>query len=252
MIELLAGAVGGLIALAVEHTYLAIRDRQTRNKKLIISFPNNDRRITESIFTELSPGASIELMRSVLGTPNKTFQDLGRLSLTSGYNEDGAYHDVPEPEVPQGEEEPYTNSYLYVFKNAWVKVTSKDKETVDSLTVLTKDNSLSMDSLLLPEGIEEDARFGVTKVTKEWIMGCNYEFLLTRRDRSFAISHFFGSPLYRHYTFFGSPLFNEEREEKESSGNECSAEYFIGGIIEGVCISSEASNIYYIYDYELL
>src|SRR5688572_12153516 len=125
MENLLIGAAGGLIAgailLLVEYL---IRKREKRGEiaqQQVVKFANEERLITGSIFSYLGPRSSIELMKTELGPPNKKGRQL-----------EGLFPPYIEPECKPEE----STVYLYFFKNADVKIISKDDETIDSLTVI--------------------------------------------------------------------------------------------------------------------
>ena len=58
------GAMGGVIAIIVEHTYLHLREKSKEKQQRLISFSQSERIIDNSIFSYLRHGASIELMKS--------------------------------------------------------------------------------------------------------------------------------------------------------------------------------------------
>jgi hypothetical protein len=79
-----------------------------------------------------------------------------------------------------------THSYIYIFKNAHVKVTSKDNESIDSLTVTEADKSLSIGSLLTSEGSDSE-QLGELKVWQGLIDNVsNHRYVRTRFDAFFA------------------------------------------------------------------
>jgi hypothetical protein len=132
-----------------------------------------------------------------------------------------------------------------MFKNAFVKITSRDNESIDTLTVLPLEESFPMSSLLLPDDVtaEEFQDFKLTPQLVEWEW--NHTYISTLRDSAFAIEFRTGPPTRLHYVFFG---YGGSREEYETAG---SPTVFIGQKINGLCISS-SEEAYYIYDGELL
>jgi hypothetical protein len=241
LIGFLFSAMSGFGVWLIQQIILNRKEKKYNEQKKIVKFHNEERVIDESIFTALSPGASVELMRSVLGTPN-TISKYDSPIFTKSYW--SIEEDVNESDDETGETK--TNSFLYRFKNATVKLTSKDNENIDSLTVLVDDTSISFDGLIFPwSNDEQQEKFWKTKVTKEMVEECESEFIQTMRDRSFVLSLNVGSPLYRSYTYFGFVLDDEKDMVADNP------ESFIGGLITGVCISDQSKHCYYIYDYEL-
>jgi len=234
--NLLSGVVGGAIVLIFEYTYVYFTNKSSDKKQQIVTFPNERKIIDGSIFSSLSPGANLELMKSVLGSPNKIYQEEVRVF------EDSSIACLKPKKKPKP-----TNAYLYLFKNAQVKITSKDKETIDSLTVLTDDENISTEALMYPDETDENFKFGKTKVTREMLVDCRVEYIHGMRDNSFAISFFFPCPLYKNYTYFGTP-----DVDKNIDVIEYKPEDFIGGTIDGVCISFDDAEVYFIYDGELI
>jgi hypothetical protein len=143
------------------------------------------------------------------------------------------------------EREVKTHSYLYSLENAYIKVTSKDNESIDSLTVMGLDSSFSLEYLVLPDGIKA-GKYGERIITSELIEACNHSFIQTMRDVSFVLEYYTSAPHYLHYTFFGppDPGAHEYLETKDPN-------LFIGGTINGICVSASTEDIYYIYDSEM-
>jgi hypothetical protein len=84
------------------------------------------------------------------------------------------------------------------------------------------------------------------KVCKELIeIARNHTFISTRIDQSFAIELYIPNPLYQSYTFFGYVPEGAFEYHDTKDPN-----LFLGGIINGVCISNSHENAYYIYDME--
>jgi hypothetical protein len=109
-----------------------MQTKAAENKRLasekIIKHQHRDRVITDDIFIDLAPRKSIALMKELLGAPK-------------------IYSGVDFPIFSDDERQ--THSYLYVFSNGMVKVTSVNNETIDTLTVFG-DNSLSIEGLFFP------------------------------------------------------------------------------------------------------
>jgi len=181
--------------------------------------------VGDDIFHHLGPGNTIDLMKDMFGVANK-------------------YRRGDSPVFSEDEVE--THTYLYVFKNAYVKVTSKDNENIDSLTVLCTDDSISIEPYLaVPEEIA--GRLGEIMVSPVLIKSdCKHTFLQTRWDAIFALGIYTGNPLYLHYTFFG-PAHEASFEYRKSED----PNLFVGATINGICISESDESAYFIYLYEL-
>ncbi|MDQ3635746.1 MAG: hypothetical protein M3405_14735 [Acidobacteriota bacterium] len=169
------------ILLIARQIYLNWREKKKDKAKLLIKPLNSNRRIDSSIFEFLTPGNSIEAMRASLGVPNKKKQ------------EEGAVH---ESTVTAGK----TNSYLYLFENAWVKVTSKDDVSIDSLTVQSDEqkSKLNFGYFMVPFDFSEKTKWllGRAKLSEEVVNNCSLDILKGRHDFSFAVTFQTGNPVY--------------------------------------------------------
>lgn len=67
--SILTGAVGGLIVLIIQEVVGVVRKRNEKKNDKIIKPRNSNKIITDSVLYDLRPGANIELMRELLGTP---------------------------------------------------------------------------------------------------------------------------------------------------------------------------------------
>ena len=224
-ISVVSGFIGAFILWLIQQRYL---NKQAGSKeelsKRIVS-PNRERVIGSDIFTEVGSGRDVALMRAMLGVPNKTSKTDDALFIKKSVK---------------------TNSFLYFFKNANVKITSRDGMVIDSLTVLCHDKSLSLDYFLMD--FEDDSlRLGELRVSKEFVeYELRHDYLQARLDSSFALQLTTAAPHYLTFTYFGF-------------GGDGIAEYyktknpaaFIGETIDGICISEDKNLSFYIYDYEL-
>lgn len=222
--SLVGAVIGGFVVLAAEQVISSFKERRKTRQGRVVRHPNADKIVSESIYYDLSPGKTVQLMKEMLGVPTK-------------------YSRLDFPVF--SEDEADTHSYLYMFKNAFVKITSRDNESIDTLTVLPLEESFPMSSLLLPDDVTADKfrDFKVTPQLVEWEW--NHTYISTLRDSAFAIEFHTGPPTRLHYVFFG---YGGSREDYEKVG---SPKVFIGQKINGLCISS-SEDAYYIYDGELL
>lgn len=242
LITISCSVISGVGVWIANVIYYNHKEKQREEKQKIVTFPNEERTINKSIFTALAPGASLDLMKSVLGTPNKIFKDIGAVFVE--LKEDESNDFVKNT----NDNREGTNAYLYKFKNANVKITSKEKESIDSLTVIAFKNDIRLVDFMIP-GEDEDTedRLNEIKVTPYLFEHCKREFIKTRMDNCFALSFDTGSPFYATYTYFGSPDFDKDTDFETDNPNN-----FIGGTIDGICISSNIEDCYFIPHYELI
>ena len=232
LIALISSILSGVAVWIIQQAYTNRRDRRREEASRTIKSPNEERIVSEDIFWRLAPGRSVELMKQMLGVP-----DIFRRTdnpIFPNWGEELA--EFPDPVD--------THSYIYIFKNAHVKVTSKDNVSIDSLTVTEADKSISIGSLLLSEGAVSE-KLGELKVWRGLIDNVsNHRYVRTKLDAFFALEELTGPPLHQHVTFFGYSPNSDEYEELKDPIK------LIGGTIDGVCISGNQGDTYYIYEYE--
>jgi len=230
LIGLVSSVVTGLAVWIIQQMYSNRRERRREEASKTIKSPNEERMVSEDLFWRLAPGRSIELMKQMLGVP-----DIVRRTDTPIFPNWG---EVEEPESTD------TNSYIYIFKNAHVKITSKDNENIDSVTVTEADKSLSVDSLILSDGAGS-AKLGELKVWPGLIENVSHHrYIRTRLDAFFALEELTGPPMHQHITFFGYSQKSDAYEETKDP------KVLIGSPIDGVCISDDQGDTFYIYEYE--
>lgn len=220
VIAIASSAVGGILVWVIQQFYLNRRERKRENAQRRIRASHSDKVITDDIFMDLGPGKSIALMKEMLGAPHK-------------------FKRIENPVFSEGDTE--TNSYLYFFNNSIVKLTSKDNETIDTLTVFP-DERLSVEGLFFP-CTDRSYQFNKVKVCRELIN--EHTYISTIRDASFAVRYGVAAPHYLSFTYFGSV---EDLWAYRESNN---PDLLIGGVIEGVCVSQQGEDAFFIYDYEL-
>lgn len=217
----ISGTFGGLIVWGLQQWYLNRQENKKSDAEKIIRPKHLERIITESIISVLRPGSNIELMRELLGVP------------TAQSNSDWLIFK---------EEEKNTNSYLYIFKNAYVKITSEDNKTIDSFTIFPHDNSFKIDEFVFPCNTKSNA-LNEMKVCKDLIKSAtNHTFIHTTIDASFAIEIYIPNPLYQYYTYFGYGPDNSFKYHESKDPN-----LFIGGTVNGLCISNSEGDAHFIY-----
>jgi len=244
LIATIGGLVGGGLVLGIEQLIIYFKDRNKEKRQKLIAFPNPNRIIDEAIFDRLAPGRSVELMKAVLGTPDNTFVDAVPIFETYREEEEGlmVYEFKSEEDKAAFEENRLrTTAYIYDFENALVKITSKDKETINSLAVEVKDD-FSLDISDLPLWFEpEDElpyKLGWAKVAKELVDTSRPAYEFSRYDSIFVLSIYTAGPLYTHYSYFGYPDNGLEEVSAESP------ETFIGCTIRGVCLHRDEFDCY--------
>ena len=255
LITLSIGAAGGIIALVAEHIYLYFRDKRIRNRQRLITFPNTERIIDQTIFERLSPGHSIELMKAALGTPDKTYQDSEPIFQEYREEEEGlmVYEFESEEDKEKYEANKFkTTVYFYTLKNAQVKITSKNRETIDSLAVEVKEAILDVSDfpfgwVTSAEKDSGDLILGETKVTKELVESSRLEYLFSRFENIIILSVYTAAPLYTHYTYFGYPDYQGHLEVSKDM-----PETFVGGTITGICLHQDEYECYVIQGYDNL
>lgn len=223
LIALLSSIVGGVVVWIIQQIYLNRRENRRIASEKVIKHQHSDKIMTDDIFIDLAPRKSIALMRDLLGAPKK-------------------YSRVDFPVF--SEDERQTHSYLFSFSNGMVKVTSVDNETIDTLTVFA-DNTLSVDSLFFPCEAAS-YKFDEVKICAELIEESEVTtFLQTIRDSSFAVRYTVGPPITLSITCFGHSSKGWDYRESQN------AKVFIGETIEGVCVSQQGEDAFFIYDSEL-
>lgn len=246
--SIIAGIIGGAIVLTVEQIYLYLKEKRKDQQQRLITFPNIKRIIDSNIFDRLSPGRSVELMKTALGTPDKTYQDSDPIFTDYREEEESlmVYEFENEADRARYEENKFkTTVYFYDFENAQVKITSKDREVINSLAVEVKEGTLDASCLpfgwMTDEDEGENLILGQTKVTKELVGMSRSERVLSRYDNTFVLSVYTAAPLYTHYTYFGFP-----ESHKGTGTSKDNPESFVGSIITGVCIHRSEHDSYII------
>lgn len=227
LIAIVSTVVGGVIIWIIQQYYLNRRENRKSKAQRIVRPPNDERLITNDIFRNLCPGSSTAFMKELLGAPNK-------------------FSRVDSPVFVEITYEPSkTNSYLYLFGNANIKIASKDDEIIDSLTVISEDKSLTLHDLAIQTS-QNNLSLGELKVDRSLLEIIDHsEMITTRFDSSFAIEYNTAAPLHQCYTLFGfSNKYMEFAENHDPA-------VFLGAVINGICISYSVEESYFIHEYEL-
>lgn len=221
--NIIGGIVGGGIVVLTLQVYLNKKEKKKEDALNIVKSKTAQKRITDSILWDLKPGNSIAQMREILGTyTKKTNSDFTVFS----------------------EKEIKTNSYLYILNNAYLKITSRDDITIDTLTIFPFGIEFHLDSIANICD-ENENRFNIMKVCKKLIENADeHTYIGTRIDSSFAFKLYFPNPLYQYFTYFGYSENHFEYLESKDPNK------FLEGVINGICISNISEEVYFIYDQE--
>ncbi len=220
--ELLSGVISGFTAgftvLVLEQLYLLYKEKHHKEEQLVIKATPLNKIISQQVLNRLRPGTSIENMRSMLGAPVIT--------------ERCVYPLFSNQELKKF-------SYLYFFENADIKIISSDNEVIDSLTIMFKGQIVDgVGFALFPFQSLEKNNSNQLRLNKDFIDSVRKkEDIITRIDRSSALQVFVPNPLYAYYTAFVLGVEDESMD-------------FLNRSIEGVCISSNEDDVYYIYEME--
>jgi hypothetical protein len=217
-----SGIIGGLVVAAGQTVYSEWKEVRKQKRDRIVGSNSKGRVITSAMFWDLKPGTSLDMMREMLGAPSIVSK------LDSNVFNENDFE---------------TNSYLYFFKNSLVKITSKDKESISSLTLIPHDKSLELDILPTEERCGIINEMTVTPRLLE--LAHPKTHLSTIRVCVFAVYVRLGAPLYRAHTYFIEHWARHSADEEDFDYNQ-----LLGKKICGVCISNNDENVYYIYDIE--
>ncbi|AHJ97635.1 hypothetical protein Hsw_2040 [Hymenobacter swuensis DY53] len=241
--NILSGLIGGLLVWLLQQTYLNYRENKKKKetiaerakeleKQKTITLQNTDKVITGEAIWRLKPGSSVELMRHILGIPLK-YSD----------NEQSIF-DTFSDELVEASKKYY--SYLYLFKNANIKICTQDNMTIDAITICAINEPVTVPTLnyALDEEIGTD-NLAEAKVNQTLIDKCQkHEYISTRIDSSFALQLWIPNPIYLSYTYFGHApdVSIEYAESKDPS-------LFLDKEIWGLCLSNN-NDAFFIFDIE--
>lgn len=227
-LNIVGGAIGGIISGLLIYLVQAIHD--VRKRKMAdrdnrtIKALSSRKIIKDDILYSLRPGVNIEFMRQLLGAPTK--------------------HSNQDNPLFAEESTGITNSYLYILNNAYLKITSKDNVSIDSITIFPTDEQFRVHEWeYLCE--EKETRLNRITVGEKLIEIANsHTFISTMKDNVFAIETYIPNPYYNSYTFFGHAYRGHEYVDTNDIN------LLKGGTITGICIASDHDTAHYIYEYE--
>lgn len=219
--KIIFGAIlGGLFVYFLEA-------HRTKKQKKIIEDKTEFKIITADIVKKIMPGCTIEKMKSMLG-------------------EELIYRNEDFP-IFKDYDSNNTSSYIYVLKDVVLKITSKDKINIDSLTIKLKYKSkqkIDLSSIFLDVIKVILGKSLITNHILDLIQ--SHVDICTMKDKSAALQFNIPNPLYKSFSLFvmdGDKL-SEYYKSKD-------IKQLIGTRIMGVCISQMNQDAYYIYDNEL-
>jgi hypothetical protein len=186
-VDLFSGIVGGIIAgsilLFVEYIIRRREKRYEETEQHKVKFTNDERRITDSIFRYLGPHSSVELMKSEFGPPNKKLKETGGVFLQNKESNKETY------------------AYVYYFKNAQIKITSKNGDIIDSLTVEALDKDINFGNLFFNDPSKEQF-LNVQTLTPEMLEEAKVEEFLGCLDGYSAVQKSLDFPDFLYLTYF--------------------------------------------------
>lgn len=221
LINFISAIIGGLIVWIIQQAYL---NKKEKRKDTFVKIAQSEKIIDKGIIYSLRPGIDVDLVKETLGKPLKIFDE-----------DSPVFNEI----VRQ------TTSYLYSFKNANIKVTSKDNKEVDTITIFPNDQTFDFKNYASELNLNSH-KLNKARVNNELLSKSQHNFLAARHDYTFALNYAISNPLYIQITLFGSCEgdwhgYFETKDPK----------IFLNGVINGICISGYNEEAYYIYQYEL-
>ncbi len=208
MNEILIGILGAILGSVATHFLQQYTDKQNKQKKKIL---------TNEIITALSPEKNYKKAEELLGLPDKIFEDFS--------------------EIEKNNEEYKFESSLYFLTNAYLKITTIDKQSIHAISVLSYDNNLILP--FFDENIHQNS-LGKTKINQEMIDNKFVEVIhsFTVRESVIILKQNIGAPFYKTMSYFcdGSP--------SETIND------LLDRPISGFCLSN-FDDIFYIHNYDL-
>ncbi|HSD09310.1 hypothetical protein [Flavobacterium sp.] len=218
----ISAIIGGLIVWLIQQLY---QNKKERKNNELIKAHHIDKIIDKNMLNSLKPGTNLAVMFDVLGIPQKKF-----IKDELVYQED-----IIE-----------TNSYIYIFKNADIKITSKDNQTIDSVTLLANDKTFDISNFVSHLNLNSEV-LNKARVNNNLILDSKSTFIASRHDYSFAFNYSIGNPFSLDITLFGKSENGWHNYFDDKDPN-----LFLNGLITGICLSKYMSDeSFYIHQYEL-
>lgn len=225
VIAVLGSFIGGAMVLLVQE----ITHRRKEKKQIVAERTLKSRvsqiMIDTSILHELRPNANLGRMKELLGEPaRQTDEDYSIFT----------------------EEDRKTNSYFYSFRNAHVKITSQDNRKIDSLTVFPYDNTVEVELFQFIYNTDKVFYLNAIPIQKELLEFCHkYIFIDHPRCPQIALTTYIPRPYYMTFAFFGyAPKGDEYLKTNDPN---C----FIGGTLNGLCLSVDVDSVFSIFEHEI-
>lgn len=231
--SLISGTISGIVTGMIVGLYLYRYQKQKDlEEKQNISPHKFKKRVPGNILEYVQPGISLEKIKEYFGTPDYTSK-----SELAFFMKEQDFFD--------------TNSYLFNFQNASIKITSQDNLIVDTITIFSfgNMNGKANEIEVFLNLFEDDGRtiLGETKFSSATLENItNHWGNRTNREMMFACETYFGRfGNYLNYTYFST--FPNSFEEYEQTQDPKS---LIGSTIDGFCVSRISEFAPYISIYE--
>lgn len=222
IVNFISAIFGGLFVWLIQQLY---QNKKEHKNNELIKAHHIDKIIDKNILNSLKPETNLELMYYLLGVPLKKFTIDALV-----YKEDTIE----------------TNSYIYSFKNADLKITSKDNQTIDSVTLLANDKTFNISNFVSHFDLKSKV-LNKARVNNSLILHSKSTFIASRHDHSFALNYSIGNSFYLDITLFGICENNWHDYFKDKDPH-----IFMNGLITGICLSKYMSDeSFYIHQYEL-
>lgn len=222
ILSLGSAILGGLVVWIVQQVYQNSREKKksrTTNSGTFL------KKLDNNVLHILKPGVSLALSKDILGNPFRLFKEDDNIKEDKIIN---------------------TNSYLYIFKNAFLKITSQDNLTIDTITLLAQDKTFEM-QFLAPEFGLKSSKLNKAFINKNIAHNIEHKFIAARHDYTFAFYYSIPNPFYVDVTLY-SYCKNNWHDYFETKNPDVA----VNGKIFGICLSQYMSDkAFYIYQSEI-
>lgn len=225
-ISLISGIAGGLIVLLAQNAIEKYKKEKDQKNEKIIKSTRFGKILAENTLESLEVGLSVDKMKEILGIPDFIFKE----------EYSGLIDKKP------------SNYFTYNFSNAIVRITSQNNLSIDTISILSRDDRTNLIKFFLNNyEASSGGILGRTKLNKEIIKNViNHYSNRTAREMYFGVETYYGRfGNYLNYTYFGSSFNHIEKYEKTNDPKD-----LLGSTIEGFCISNAEGFAPYISDYE--
>lgn len=221
MNSIVSGLVGGALVLFIERFLDYRKEKKAENIKKSLTNPNSKRLLTNELVDTFSPERNFNKVKEILGEPDKTYED----------------HSIFEEENQFNSGEKIYKSDLYKLENAYLKVTTQDKVSIYSITVLPFDESINIPYY---DFFSDNTLINRNATLNQDFLKClkRYQEIRTIREMALGVQTYTGAPFYKHLTLFTYYADLQNGIDELDGKN-----------IEGFCLSGD-DDAFYIYDYE--